>query len=94
MDILKKTIEAIRPVDNTRVVRPRHRRGSTYPTKPPGSLLGRLEEFASRLVAIAGDLDLWIHKKVVFTFAGDHGVVDEGVAAYPKEVTPRWSSTF
>ncbi len=55
-------------------------------TKPPGSL-GRLEEFARRIVAITGCKMPVLDKKVVFTFAGDHGIADEGVSAYPKEVT-------
>jgi nicotinate-nucleotide--dimethylbenzimidazole phosphoribosyltransferase len=55
-------------------------------THPPGSL-GRLEEFAARLVAIRENLMPELGKKVVFTFAGDHGVAKEGVSAYPSEVT-------
>jgi len=55
-------------------------------TKPPGSL-GKLEEIAQRYAAIREDLNPSIDKKVIFTFAGDHGVVEEGVSAYPGEVT-------
>jgi nicotinate-nucleotide--dimethylbenzimidazole phosphoribosyltransferase len=55
-------------------------------TKPRGSL-GRLEEFAKQLAAITGNAMPVLDKKVVFTFAGDHGVAGEGVSAYPKEVT-------
>ncbi len=56
-------------------------------TKPPGSL-GRLEEFARRLVAITGNkMPPLFEKKAIFTFAGDHGITDESVALYPKEVT-------
>ena len=56
-------------------------------TKPQGSL-GRLEEFAQKLVLIAGkEMPQIPAKKAIFTFAGDHGVVDEGVSLYPKEVT-------
>ncbi len=60
-------------------------------TKPPGSL-GRLEEFARRLVAIFESLDFDISKKVIFTFASDHGVSEEGVSAYPKDVT--WQMVY
>lgn len=59
--------------------------------KPKGSL-GRLEEFARRYVAITGREE--VGKKVVLTFAGDHGVVDEGVSAFPKEVTPQMVLNF
>ncbi|MBF0329524.1 MAG: nicotinate-nucleotide--dimethylbenzimidazole phosphoribosyltransferase [Nitrospirae bacterium] len=62
-------------------------------TKPPGSL-GRLEEFARRLVAISQDKMPSIDKKVVFTFAADHGITAEGVSAYPKEVTPQMVFNF
>ena len=56
-------------------------------TKPQGSL-GRLEEFAQKLVLLTGqEMPYPLTKKVIFTFAGDHGVVDEGVSLFPKEVT-------
>ncbi len=57
-------------------------------TKPLGSL-GMLEEFAGKVVAISGKQNPNLSKKVIFTFAGDHGVVEEGVSAFPKEVTPQ-----
>jgi nicotinate-nucleotide--dimethylbenzimidazole phosphoribosyltransferase len=62
-------------------------------TKPLGSL-GRLEEFARRYAAISGTLEPETMKKVIFTFAGDHGVVAEGVSAFPKEVTPQMVLNF
>ncbi len=62
-------------------------------TKPLGSL-GRLEEFARRIVAITGDTMPMLDKKVVFTFAGDHGVTADGVSAFPKEVTPQMVFNF
>lgn len=62
-------------------------------TKPQGSL-GRLEEFAKQLVAVTGKQMPELDKKVVFTFAGDHGVADEGVSAFPKEVTPQMVMNF
>lgn len=62
-------------------------------TKPLQSL-GRLEEFARRLVAIFEDPMPSINKKALFTFAGDHGVTEEGVSAYPKEVTAQMVFNF
>jgi nicotinate-nucleotide--dimethylbenzimidazole phosphoribosyltransferase len=62
-------------------------------TKPVGSL-GRLEEFARRLVAITGNSMPVLDRKIIFTFAGDHGVADEGVSAYPKEVTRQMVFNF
>ncbi|WP_038056600.1 nicotinate-nucleotide--dimethylbenzimidazole phosphoribosyltransferase [Thermodesulfobacterium hydrogeniphilum] len=62
-------------------------------TKPRGSL-GRLEEFAAKLVAIFENKMPAINKKAVFVFAGDHGIVEEGVSAFPKEVTAQMVYNF
>lgn len=57
-------------------------------TKPPKSL-GRLEEIALRYcLATHSPKPTLGHKRIV-CFAADHGVADEGVSAYPKEVTPQ-----
>ena len=61
-------------------------------TKPPGSL-GRLEEIAVRLAAISGRPPR-VDRPVVFTFAADHGVVAEGVSAYPQVVTAQMVENF
>jgi nicotinate-nucleotide--dimethylbenzimidazole phosphoribosyltransferase len=57
-------------------------------TKPQGSL-GRLEELSILLAGITGNALPSIRDKVVVVMAGDHGVVAEGVSAYPQEVTPQ-----
>jgi nicotinate-nucleotide--dimethylbenzimidazole phosphoribosyltransferase len=62
-------------------------------TKPLGSL-GRLEEIATRLVAIREEERPRCTKKVIFTLAADHGVTDEGVSAYPKAVTSQMVLNF
>jgi nicotinate-nucleotide--dimethylbenzimidazole phosphoribosyltransferase len=61
-------------------------------TKPAGSL-GRLEEIAARLVMLKG-LAPRVTRPVVFTFAADHGVVAEGVSAYPQSVTAQMVENF
>jgi nicotinate-nucleotide--dimethylbenzimidazole phosphoribosyltransferase len=55
-------------------------------TKPLGSL-GRLEDIAARFVAIRKGDPGWPLSKAAYVFAADHGIVAEGVSAYPKEVT-------
>ncbi|MFA5795061.1 MAG: nicotinate-nucleotide--dimethylbenzimidazole phosphoribosyltransferase [Candidatus Brocadiia bacterium] len=55
-------------------------------TKPRNSL-GRLEELAKHIAGITANDKPKLKHKVIFTLAGDHGVVDEGVSAYPREVT-------
>ncbi len=57
-------------------------------TKPKGSL-GYLEEIVTRYCLIRNTTKPVMGKKIIFTFAADHGVADEGVSAYPKEVTPQ-----
>jgi nicotinate-nucleotide--dimethylbenzimidazole phosphoribosyltransferase len=91
MDLLKNTAMAVKPVsEELYAVAQKHLDNLT---KPPGSL-GRLEEFARRLVAITENKKPVLDKKVIFTLAGDHGVVAEGVSAYPKEVTPQMVFNF
>jgi nicotinate-nucleotide--dimethylbenzimidazole phosphoribosyltransferase len=55
--------------------------------KPPGSL-GRLEELAVQLAGITGRCPpAPIERPAVVVFAADHGVVDEGASAWPRQVT-------
>jgi nicotinate-nucleotide--dimethylbenzimidazole phosphoribosyltransferase len=61
-------------------------------TKPPGSL-GRLEEIALRLAILRGRPPA-VTRPVIFTFAADHGVVAEGVSAYPQIVTAQMVENF
>src|SRR5437870_8310144 len=61
-------------------------------TKPPGSL-GRLEELAARLAVLAGGAPR-VERPHIFTFAADHGVVAEGVSAYPQIVTAQMVENF
>jgi nicotinate-nucleotide--dimethylbenzimidazole phosphoribosyltransferase len=62
-------------------------------TKPQGSL-GRLEELAKQIVGTTGNIDPVIKKKAVIVMAGDHGVVRDGVSAYPQEVTMQMVLNF
>jgi len=62
-------------------------------TKPPSSL-GRLEEIVRRLASIRGDQNVCVRRKSVYVFASDHGIVEEGVSAYPAEVTAQMVLNF
>lgn len=84
-------LSEIEPVDEAFGIKAREREDLL--TKPRGSL-GRLEELAIRLAAMKRDVLPRVKRKVIFTFAGDHGVVDEGVSAFPREVTPQMVYNF
>lgn len=62
-------------------------------TKPPGSL-GRLEELAIRLAALQGRPLPRLEHPWISVFAGDHGVVEEGVTPYPQSVTGQMLANF
>lgn len=62
-------------------------------TKPLGSL-GRLETLACRVAGITGLTRPRMVERVVFVLAGDHGVVAEGVSAYPSAVTAQMVYNF
>ncbi len=91
MELLNSTLRDIQPIDKNWYALAQKRLDNL--TKPPGSL-GRLEEIAKRLVAITENLNPVIDKKVIFVFAGDHGVTEEGVSAYPQEVTKQMIFNF
>jgi nicotinate-nucleotide--dimethylbenzimidazole phosphoribosyltransferase len=61
--------------------------------KPVGSL-GRLEQIASQICAIRRTLTPEVERKKIILFASDHGVVEEGVSAYPQEVTQQMVRGF
>ncbi|MEY3080292.1 MAG: nicotinate-nucleotide--dimethylbenzimidazole phosphoribosyltransferase [Pseudomonadota bacterium] len=62
-------------------------------TKPPGAL-GRLENLTEWLCAWQGRHPPKAERVVVAVFAGNHGVVAQGVAAYPQEVTMQMVANF
>ncbi|HEY6007639.1 MAG TPA: nicotinate-nucleotide--dimethylbenzimidazole phosphoribosyltransferase, partial [Geobacteraceae bacterium] len=91
MSLLQQTLAAIVPVDPELLRQAQAKLDNK--TKPLGSL-GRLEEFGRRVAAITGSLEPGTEKKVIYTFAGDHGIVEEGVSACPKEVTQQMVYNF
>lgn len=62
-------------------------------TKPPRSL-GRLEGLAAKVAAVQRTERPSVAEKAIVLMAGDHGVVAEGVAPYPQEVTAQMVANF
>ena len=62
-------------------------------TKPAGSL-GRLESVAVQLAGLQGQVKPTLDQLWIAIFAGDHGVVAEGVSAFPQEVTGQMLHNF
>jgi len=88
---LDETLKQIRPLDRSSESAAQQRLDSL--TKPQGSL-GRLEELARRIAVIQGKVPPRLGRKLMFVFAADHGVTEEGVSAYPSEVTAQMTYNF
>ena len=89
--LLEQTIERIRPLDRAFETAAQRRLDSL--TKPQGSL-GKLEELARRVAVIQEKVPPRLGRKLLFIFAADHGIVAEGVSAYPKDVTAQMTQNF
>ncbi len=62
-------------------------------TKPPGSL-GYLEDLAVKMAGITGEVFPDISQKEHVIMVGDHGVVKEGVSAFPQSITKAMVKNF
>jgi len=91
MDKISNTIERIKPLDEEAMAGARMRQDNL--TKPQGSL-GQLESLSIQIAGIKGNPRPQIIHKVIFTLAGDHGVTQEAVSAYPSAVTPQMVYNF
>ena len=62
-------------------------------TKPTGAL-GDLEQIAMTLASLQSTVFPKINKPWISIFAGDHGVVEENISAYPQTVTRQMLQNF
>jgi nicotinate-nucleotide--dimethylbenzimidazole phosphoribosyltransferase len=88
---LAEIVKGIQPVDRNWISKAKER---TAQLVMPTRALGRLHEISERLCAIRKTLQPSINRKAVLVMAGDHGVVNAGVSAYPQEVTGAMVQTF
>ncbi|HEY5540590.1 MAG TPA: nicotinate-nucleotide--dimethylbenzimidazole phosphoribosyltransferase, partial [Coriobacteriia bacterium] len=90
-DQLAEVISSVNPTDPAAEQRAWERLDSL--TKPPRSL-GRLEEIAALVARVQGADRPSVARKAILLMAGDHGVVAEGVSAYPQDVTWQMVANF
>jgi nicotinate-nucleotide--dimethylbenzimidazole phosphoribosyltransferase len=88
---LEEVVQKIEPIDQKWIAKARTR---TEQLVMPTRALGRLHEISERICGIQKTLQPSINRKAVLVMAGDHGVVDEGISAYPQEVTGAMVQTF
>ena len=86
MNTLSQTIEKITACDAGMRARARARLEALT---MPHWALGRLMDLAEDLAGMTGSLNPPVARKTIVTMAGDHGVVAEGISAFPQEVTPQ-----
>jgi nicotinate-nucleotide--dimethylbenzimidazole phosphoribosyltransferase len=91
MQLFEKTLAKIGDLNQSVIEEIRQHQNNL--SKPQGSL-GVLEEISIQLGGITGNKFPTITKKAVVVMAGDHGVVAEGVSAFPQEVTPQMVLNF
>lgn len=91
MTKIEEIVKKIGILDEKAMAKVRERQDKL--TKPQGSL-GRLEDLSAQIAGIRGESLPRIKNKVIITMAGDHGITDESVSAYPGEVTPQMVYNF
>ncbi len=90
-EALEEIIRSIKPYDQVYLEKAKDRTKSLI---MPYRALGELHNISEKICAIRSTLKPDIKNKCVFVMAGDHGVVEEGVSAYPQEVTLQMIKAF
>ena len=91
MSLLDETLASIAPVDSSAKAAARTRLEQLC---MPFWALGRLLDLAEDLAAMTGSARPAVQRKTIVVMAADHGVVAEGVSAYPQEVTTQMVANF
>ena len=88
---LQQIIDGIHPVNHVALEKARAR---TAQLVMPPRALGRLHAIGEQLSGIQGTLRPQVRGKAVLVMAGDHGIVAEGISAFPQAVTGAMIQTF
>jgi len=88
---LKKLLRRISPLDESSMDIAKKRQSAL--TKPTGSL-GLLEDISIMIGGITKNPMPELRDKAIIVMASDHGVTEEGMSAYPKEVTAQMVLNF
>ena len=88
---LREIIGSVKPIEEEWMEKARQR---TSQLVMPTRALGKIHDIGERLCAINRTLKPSIDAKAFLVMAGDHGVVEEGVSAYPQVITGEMVRAF
>lgn len=88
---LQEIIDSIKETDKEIFTQAQERTSNLI--MPPRAL-GRLNDIGEKICAIQRTMKPTVDKRMVFVMAGDHGIVEERVAAFPQEVTGQMMGAF
>ncbi len=88
---LERILQKIEPIEDEWLQRAKAR---TAQLVMPTRALGRIHDIGERLSAINKTLKPTVEQKAFLVMAGDHGVVDEGISAYPQVITGEMVRAF
>ncbi len=91
MELLKTTVASIEKQDQSFRTQARAR---LEQLTMPHWALGRLMDLAEDLAGMTRSMTPPVERRTIVTMAGDHGIADEGVSAFPQEVTMQMVHNF